>query len=153
MKGSRYSLFPIQFVPDTICSRYNMFPIQFVPDTICSRYNLCRYNLCRYKLCRYNLCRYNLYMNRDDNTKNLKPGSSRDWLSTCWQYSPHKQEDTPGWVVPTGLLPVWRMTFGSATNRTSAGMVAGLFSQILCWGGRDDQGQKVTATTLPTPGL
>jgi hypothetical protein len=61
MKGSRYSLFPIQFVPDTICSRYNMFPIQFVPDTICSRYNLCRYNLCRYKLCRYNLCRYNLY--------------------------------------------------------------------------------------------
>ena len=43
------------------------------------------------------------------------------------------------------------MTFGSATNRTSAGMVAGLFSRILCWGGRDDQGQKVTATTLPTP--
>ncbi len=66
MKGSRYSLFPIKFVPDTICSRYNMFPIQFVPDTICSRYNLCRYNLCRYKLCRYNLCRYNLYMNRTE---------------------------------------------------------------------------------------
>jgi hypothetical protein len=66
MKGSRYSLFPIQFVPDTICSRYNMFPIQFVPDKICSRYNLCRYNLCRYKLCRYNLCRYSLYMNRID---------------------------------------------------------------------------------------
>jgi hypothetical protein len=53
MKGSRYSLFPIQFVPDTVCSRYSLFPIQFVPDTICSRYNLCRYNLCR----------YNLYMN------------------------------------------------------------------------------------------
>jgi hypothetical protein len=45
-------MFPIQFVPDTICSRYNL-----------CRYNLCRYNLCRYKLCRYNLCRYNLYMN------------------------------------------------------------------------------------------
>ncbi len=40
MKGSRYSLFPIQFVPDTICSRYILFPIQYVPDTVCSRYNL-----------------------------------------------------------------------------------------------------------------
>jgi hypothetical protein len=36
MKGSRYSLFPIQFVPDTICSRYSLLPIQFVPDTICA---------------------------------------------------------------------------------------------------------------------
>jgi hypothetical protein len=31
MKGSQYSLFPIQFVPDTVSSRYNLFPIQFVP--------------------------------------------------------------------------------------------------------------------------
>ncbi len=40
MKGSRYNLFPIQFVPDTIGSRYNLFPIQYVPDTVCSRYSL-----------------------------------------------------------------------------------------------------------------
>jgi hypothetical protein len=38
---TRYSLCPIQFVPDTVCARYNLcpiqiVPIQFVPDTICA---------------------------------------------------------------------------------------------------------------------
>ncbi len=63
MKGSRYNLCPIQFVPDTVCSRYNLFPIQFVSDTNCADTN-CADTICADTICsRYNLCRYNLYMN------------------------------------------------------------------------------------------
>ena len=63
MKGSRYNLCPIQFVPDTVCSRYNLFPIQFVSDTNCADTN-CADTICADTICsRYNLCQYNLYMN------------------------------------------------------------------------------------------
>jgi hypothetical protein len=41
------------------------------------------------------------------------------------------------------------MTYESAVNRTSAGMVAGLFSQVLCWGGRDDRGQRLPLPLYP----
>ena len=50
--------------------------------------------------------------------------------------------------MPTGLLPVWRMTFGSATNRTSVGMVAELFSQVCAGEGATtrDKGYRYRST-------
>ncbi len=55
MKGSRYSLCPIQFVPDTICSRYSLFPIQFVPDTICAD-TICADTNCADTICADTIC-------------------------------------------------------------------------------------------------
>ncbi len=53
----------------------------------------------------------------------------------------------PG-LVPTGLLPMWQMTYGSATNRTSADVVVELFSQI-CVGEGAATRSTATATALP----
>jgi hypothetical protein len=43
---------------------------------------------------------------------------------------PRMNRGHPEQIVPTGLLPVWQMTYGSVTNRASAGVVTELFSQI-----------------------
>ncbi len=75
-----------------------MFPIQFVPDTICSRYNLCRYNLCRYTLCRYNLCRYNLYMNPMFGNQYILVGEGAPCLSWCDAMEADEKGEAGAWA-------------------------------------------------------
>jgi hypothetical protein len=58
---ARYNLCPdticykIQLVPDTICSRYSLFPIQFVPNTICAD-TICANTNCADTICADTIC-------------------------------------------------------------------------------------------------
>ncbi len=47
--------YKIQFVPDTICSRYSLFPIQFVTDTICAD-TICADTNCADTICADTIC-------------------------------------------------------------------------------------------------